>query len=162
VSFKKSIKESFQYACTPPAGSGKKPDPTQISDRNNREVIIRTYTGSQEWATSQFQSDSVEMTARGYYPTSQSWAPGSYGCGSFICALLLCFIVVGVLVFIYMLLVKPDGTLTVTYEYRSPNIVTKLEPVVEKTCPKCAEDVKDAAKICRFCGHVFTVLESEE
>jgi hypothetical protein len=24
-----------------------------------------------------------------------------------------------------------------------------------KTCPKCAEDVKSAALICRFCGHEF-------
>jgi hypothetical protein len=25
-----------------------------------------------------------------------------------------------------------------------------------KTCPECAEDVKNGAKICRFCGHRFT------
>lgn len=25
----------------------------------------------------------------------------------------------------------------------------------EKTCPDCAENVKSAAKICRFCGHTF-------
>lgn len=25
-----------------------------------------------------------------------------------------------------------------------------------KTCPECAESVKDAAKICRFCGHKFS------
>ena len=25
----------------------------------------------------------------------------------------------------------------------------------EKTCPMCAEKVKSAAKICRFCGHSF-------
>jgi Uncharacterised protein family UPF0547 len=25
-----------------------------------------------------------------------------------------------------------------------------------KTCPQCAEEVKPAAKVCRFCGHRFS------
>lgn len=38
------------------------------------------------------------------------------GCGSFLLALLLAVVLIGILVFIYMLLVKPEGTLSVTYE----------------------------------------------
>ena len=87
---------------------------------DSNQIVVKNYTGSSESATEDFQADSFRMGNKGYYPISQSWTPGSYGCGSFIVALLLCFIFIGILVFIYMLIVKPEGTLTVTYEYRAP------------------------------------------
>jgi hypothetical protein len=43
---------------------------------------------------------------------------GVMGCGAFLVALLLPIVLVGLLTIIYMLLVKPEGTLTVTYEHR--------------------------------------------
>jgi hypothetical protein len=98
-----------------------------------------------------YQADSAKMAAQGYFPTSQIWTPGEYGCATFLLALLLCLVLIGILVFIYMLIVKPDGTLTVTYELRAlPSI-----SVQEKVCPKCAEQVKAAAAVCRFCGYEF-------
>lgn len=84
-------------------------------------IIVRTYKGrSQEGAARAFQSDAARLALQGYHPVSQSWAQGSYGCGCFLLALLLAIVVIGILIFIYMLLVKPEGTLTVTYEYRAP------------------------------------------
>jgi len=121
-----------------------------------KQGLVKTYKGSQEKATELFRIDAAKMSTQGYFPTSQSWAPGTYGCGSFLMALLLCFLIVGILIFIYMLLVKPEGTLSVTYELRVD--ATESKPLYipeEKTCPKCAEQVKIAAQICRFCGHNF-------
>ena len=85
-----------------------------------QRVIIRTYKGSQSGAAQAFQQDAVRLAAQGYVPVSQVWAQGSWGCGAFLVALVLCVVLIGILVFIYMLLVKPAGTLTVTYEYRMP------------------------------------------
>jgi hypothetical protein len=122
-----------------------------VADPKN--VVVKTYWGSQAAATAAFQRDAAKMAAEGYFPTSQVWLPGSYGCGAFLVALLLCIILIGILVFIYMLVVKPEGRLTVTYEYRPP--VAAFVPEAEKTCPRCAEQVKAAATVCRFCGHEF-------
>jgi len=44
----------------------------------------------------------------------------------------------------------------VTYERRvETGGLTTLPPSEEKTCPRCAEQVKAAAQVCRFCGHNF-------
>lgn len=83
-------------------------------------VLIKAYKGTQEQAMAAYRADAGSMAAEGYFPASQVWAPGAYGCGAFLIALILCFIFVGILVFIYMLIVKPAGTLTVTYERRLP------------------------------------------
>ncbi len=108
--------------------------------------IIKTYKGSQAVATALFQVDAVKMAARGYFPTGQSWGAGQWGGGAFVVAILLIFLFgLGILILAYLLIVRPPGTLTVTYEYRVP----------EKICPACAEPVKAAAIVCRFCGHRF-------
>jgi hypothetical protein len=84
-----------------------------------QRVIVRTYKwSSQSGAAAAFQRDAAKLAKEGYFPTSQSWAQGSWGCGAFIVALILAFVLIGILIFIYMLLVKPAGTLTVTYELR--------------------------------------------
>jgi len=88
--------------------------------QQKKPVIVRTYKGSESAAAAAFQRDAQTLAAQGYFPISQNWAPGSWGCGAFLVALILCIVLIGILIFIYMLIVKPAGTLTVTYEYRTP------------------------------------------
>lgn len=127
-----------------------------IQVSKQKQVITKTYKGRQAQATAAFQADSVKMAAHGYYPTSQSWAPGEYGRGAFLLALLLCFVIIGFFVFIYMVIVKPEGTLSVIYELQSSSVNSADTKVTaEKKCPQCAEQVKAAAFVCRFCGYKF-------
>ncbi|PTU30962.1 zinc ribbon domain-containing protein [Stenotrophobium rhamnosiphilum] len=116
-------------------------------------VVVKTYRGSQDGAARAFKRDAATMGLKGYVPTSQSYAPGSYGCGSFILALILCFAIIGILILIYMLIVKPDGVLSVTYEQRKSQTATGAQG--SKICPRCAEQIKAAAQVCRFCNHQF-------
>lgn len=55
-----------------------------MDDQEN--VVVRTYSGSQKRATAVFQEDVANMAASGYFPTTQSYAPGSYGSGAFLVA----------------------------------------------------------------------------
>ena len=79
-------------------------------------TLLRVYIGNQ-------QADTAEALAReaallgqaGYRPTTQSWAQGQWGCGAWLVALLLSILVIGLVVFLFLVIVKPDGTLTVTF-----------------------------------------------
>lgn len=109
-----------------------------------KKPVIVEYKGSEAKARQLYQRDAEKKAKKGYYPVSENYTPGKWGVGAFVLALLLCVIVIGILVFIYMVIVPPAGTLTVTYEYK--------EVEQEIKCPQCAETIKAAAKVCRFCG----------
>jgi len=124
---------------------------------NKDRIIIERYSGNIDNATLKYQDRAKALAAHSYFPKAQNYQQGEWGGWAFLVALLLCFIIVGFLVFIYMLIVKPEGVLTVTYEYRKPYIKSKVttKKIEEKQCPDCAENVKKAAKKCRFCGFLF-------
>jgi len=114
--------------------------------------IVRSYKGSPAASRHLFLSDSKRLAVEGYVPVSESWQPGSYGCVAFLVALVLVVLLIGILLFLYMIIVKPSGILTVTYEFKGAEALLADSG---KTCPKCAETVKLAALICRFCSHQF-------
>ena len=112
---------------------------------------------------------------RGYYSDNEVWIPGRWSVGDFLIAAIACLVVVGILVLLAMLMIKPKGTLRITLRrgVTPVGVMSKTEkvPVVPppaaaasvnaalvemKSCPRCAEDVRAAALVCRFCGHNFS------
>ena len=62
------------------------------------------------------------MATDGYVPVSHTWAAGEWSTGAFVIAILLIFLFgLRLLILGYLLVVKPPGTLTVTYELRTNN-----------------------------------------
>jgi hypothetical protein len=80
-------------------------------------TVIREYKGKQQKdANGEFAKEAQQFYALGYIVTSQSWAQGQWGCGAWLLALLAILLVgLGLLILAFMLIVKPTGTLTVTY-----------------------------------------------
>lgn len=114
------------------------------------KTIVVTYRGREMDAHNLFKADAAKKAKKGYYPVTEKFIPGSWGCGAFLLALLACVILVGILAFIYMLLVKPAGILTVKYELRE---TVPADAGDTMACPRCAETIKAAAKVCRYCNH---------
>lgn len=79
-------------------------------------TLVRTYQGKPDDAAQQAAVDAAALAASGYVEVSRIYAPGSWGCGAFLIAIALILVVgLGLLILAYLVIVKPDGTLTVTY-----------------------------------------------
>jgi hypothetical protein len=82
-------------------------------------TLVRVYRGKQQQdAVRRFEMDAARLSDLGYDPVGQSWASGQWGAGAFLLAVVLFFLLIGILIFLYLLIVKPEGTLTVTYRLR--------------------------------------------
>jgi len=95
---------------------------------HTQKTISKVYRGSPSDANHEFQADLSAMEEFGYFPISQTWSQGSWSHFNFFIALLLCFIAIGFFIFLYMLVVKPDGYLTVLYrldENFKPTLISK-------------------------------------
>jgi len=120
---------------------------------NNEKIIIESYKGNIADATSKYEKRAQILATKGFIPKTQSYQQGRWSFGDFLVAIVFCVVIIGFLAIIYMLIVKPTGALTVTYEYKKELLNT--ENIEEKQCPDCAETVKKEARKCRFCGFEF-------
>ncbi len=78
-------------------------------------TVVRRYSGDQAMATRLYEADAARLGRIGYRPTTVQWTPGQYSAAAFLVALILCVLLIGILIFVYMLIVKPPGSLSVTY-----------------------------------------------
>ena len=119
-------------------------------------TMTRRYAGKYEDAMAAYQADAARMASAYWYPVNQQYTPGTWGCGAWILAFILFVVLVGLLILVYMLVARPAGELVVTYQYRPPADPPQPTPEVvagdTMACPRCAETIKVAAKVCRFCG----------
>lgn len=98
-------------------------------------IYIRAYPGKLGDATGAFQRDVAQMAQAGYHPVNQMYVPGSWSSGAYLLGLLLILAFgLGILILGYLIIVKPDGTLQVTYEFRA-NPATLVSPMPVSPMP---------------------------
>lgn len=126
--------------------------PLCIGDWMNRaKVLVKNYKGTYGNALIVFKRDSIRLAETGYIPISQNWIAGTYSILAFVFAALLCFLLIGILIFFYMIIVSPPGTLTVNYQ-----LAEGFDASIKRKCPACGEMINRSARLCRFCKSTVT------
>ena len=129
---------------------------TQRRKEHDLEPIIKQWEGDQMAALALYQADANLMAEQGYFPVSQEWrsSPRVVRCAI---GIILIPAGIGIVILLTLLFTKnPKGCWIVKYAYREKTqSPAEVATAPHKTCPKCAEEVKDAAAICRFCKYDF-------
>jgi hypothetical protein len=112
-------------------------------------VLTRKYVGDQLHAIEYSEVDAAFLAKEGYYPRFQTWTEGPSRWGLFTLALLSSIVFIGLLIFIYMLLTRPPGSLNTTYEYREGG---RME-----ACANCAGEKSFTTNTCIHCGQIQSI-----
>ena len=139
------VKEEETPSPPPPV---KAPVPATIEKPAHQQTssMVRMYHGHPSSAKEQYVRKANRLMKEGWMVTSEQWVDGQWGCTAFIVAILLLPVFgIGIFVFLYLLIVKPNnGYFTVTYERKVKDTAI---------CPMCAEEIKRAARVCKHCNH---------
>jgi hypothetical protein len=88
---------------------------------------VRTYRGhEQSAAIASYVKDAEALAERGYAPAGQSWGDGQWDGIYFLIALLLSLVGIGLILLAYMAIIRPDGTLCVTYRLSADSLTTPV------------------------------------
>lgn len=83
------------------------------------EVILRTYWAHRPAdAIRWYQRDLDDLVDHGYLPAGHTWAPGEWTFGHFLVGILLAPFGIGVIVLLYLAILRPAGILTAAFVLR--------------------------------------------
>ncbi len=107
-------------------------------------MLSRTYEGTANTIRQLREVDAEALAARGYYPTSEAWIAQRRGWATWLVAVLLIFVLVGLPLVIYYF-ANPTGVLTVTYTRR---VATPAAAAARQPTPAAAsaDDVQSSLK----------------
>ena len=131
-----------------PWGAGVGPPPgwygPVIPPQRLPPVLSRTYEGTANTIRQLREVDAEALAARGYYPTSEVWIAQRRGWVTWLIAVLLILVLVGLLIVIYYF-ANPTGVLTVTYTRRveTPGTAAARQPAPASAS---ADDVQSSLK----------------
>lgn len=93
------------------------PRQARVGARAAQSTLVRSYRGRQSAAITKFQLEAARLELESFEPSNQMWEPGNWGCLAFVlAACLIPLFGIGLLIILGLIIVKPPGTLTVTYK----------------------------------------------
>lgn len=85
------------------------------------DFIVRLYAGGEQRdALAGYARDAEVLVGQGYLPVGQSWGDGQWSPILFVLALVLSLFGIGLILLAYMAIMRPGGTLCVTYRRQAP------------------------------------------